>query len=216
MKRLVLYSDQVPGKSDKVDNKLMELIGKENPTIAYIPSAADTNRKYFNQKVLYYGRLGIHNLMYFDLDVEYQPALLERLLACDAIHLSGGETSYFLSSLKKRGFISILRNYALTGGVLIGISAGSILMSKNIDAAGLLQDEDNELRFSESLNLVDFDFVPHWERNHVYIDNLKQYSRQNAARIYCCTDSDGIVVKGDEVSFIGQVIEIKIGTLRLT
>jgi len=38
---------------------------------------------------------------------------------------------------------------------------------------------------------------------------------QRDTRIYCCSDCDGIAVNGDEVSFIGEVIEIRNGSLRL-
>lgn len=211
MKRLILYSDQVPGKSGNVDMALIEMLNKDNPRIAYIPSHSDLTRKYFSQKKAYYGSLGIHDLVYFDIDLEYDAAMTDRLLACDGIHLSGGDTAYFLRSIKRRGFQEVLRHYVHNGGVLIGISAGSILISKSIDLAGLLQDNEAEPCCTDSLNLVDFEFVPHWERNHLYLDKLKQYSEQQDTVIYACSDSDGIVVDGEKTTFIGKVLEIRNG-----
>jgi dipeptidase E len=70
MKKLIFYSDQVPGKSDELDSELLGLIDRKKPKIAYIPSCSDTTRKYFDQKVEYYKRLGIEDIMYFDIDRE--------------------------------------------------------------------------------------------------------------------------------------------------
>jgi len=42
---------------------------------------------------------------------------------------------YFLNSLKKHEFLPKLREYVRVGGILIGVSAGSIIMSKTIDIA---------------------------------------------------------------------------------
>jgi len=76
-------------------------------------------------------------LLYFDVDKEYDEKKIEELLACDAIFLSGGNTYYFLNSLRKRKFLPKLREYVRIGGILIGVSAGSIIMSKTIDITTL-------------------------------------------------------------------------------
>lgn len=71
MAKLILYSDQLIEENRKVDNELLNLFNKKNPSIAYIPSCSDLSRKYFNPKVEYYKSLGIENIQYFDLDLEY-------------------------------------------------------------------------------------------------------------------------------------------------
>ncbi len=213
MKKLVLYSDQVPDKSQKVDEALLQMINKTNPKVAYIPSRGDLTRKYYNQKKAYYHNLGIDNLIYFDIDVEYDPSKVTELLQCDAIHLSGGDTVYFLNTLLKRDFQDVLRAYAQNGGILIGISAGSILMSNCIDIVPVLHDGMIEVANTKALCLNDFEFVPHWERNHIYYHDIKQYSKLNKRTIYLCSDSDGIVVNNDEVRLIGNVIKITNGVV---
>jgi len=110
MKKLVLHSDQIQGYK-KVDLAFMELLGKKGPRLAYIPSQSDLQRKYFNQKVEWYKQFGINDLLYFDVNKEYDENKIDELLACDAIFLSGGNTYYFLNSLKKREFLPKLREY---------------------------------------------------------------------------------------------------------
>ena len=127
MKKLVLHSDQIQDHKE-VDLAFIELLGKKSPRLAYIPSQSDLQRKYFNQRVEWYKLFGITDLLYFDVDKEYDEKKIEELLACDAIFLSGGNTYYFLNSLKKRKFLPKLREYVRIGGILIGVSAGSILL----------------------------------------------------------------------------------------
>lgn len=213
MKKLVMYSDQIENRTKEVDDWVLKLIDKENPKVGYIPSCSDLTRKYFNQKVEHYESMGINDLLYFDLDEEYDETKINELLSCDAIHLSGGNTFYFLQLLKKRNFLDIIRNYVLEGGVLIGISAGSIMMSETIDAAAFGDEDNVRDENKEALGLVDFEFMPHWERDQEYLQDLLDYSRKSNKVIYACNDGDGIIINGDKIEFIGDVQKIYDGKI---
>lgn len=210
MAKLVLYSDQIK-ENRQVDRELLRLINKKNPSIAYIPSASDNSRKYFNEKVEYYKDLGISDLRYFDLDQEYDASKIDETFKCDAIHLSGGNTFYFLHLLRKRGYIELLRSYVNNGGVLIGISAGSILMTNCIDIAGLGSDADENfigIEDKSALGLVDFGFAPHWDGAIEHLELLRVYTKEKNTIVYACKDGDGIILDGNEIILIGDVKKI--------
>ncbi|UCD09325.1 MAG: Type 1 glutamine amidotransferase-like domain-containing protein, partial [Dehalococcoidales bacterium] len=147
--------------------------------------------------------------IYFELDREWKPDLLKSLLDCDAIHLTGGNTYYFLHWLRSRNMMDALIRYVDQGGVLIGVRAGSILMTPDISTAALCGDEvmEGETDFS-GLGLVDFLFVPHFGVIPVNLDDLKKYSREKQTRVYAASDSGGIVVVDNNIKCIGDVIEI--------
>lgn len=211
MKKLVLYSDQIASVADKIDKELVTILGKSNPIIGYIPSNADPQRKYYKERQAYYSRLGMDLKVYFELDKEYHPNLLESLLSCDAIHLSGGNTYYFLHWLRKRKMLLPLRQYVKQGGVLIGVSAGSMLMSPDISICPLYVNEPMEVETDfSSLNLVDFAFAPHYrsKRMSASIPALQKYSRDHQIVVYACQDSGGIVVTDDNVKCVGDVVKI--------
>jgi dipeptidase E len=211
MKKLVMYSDQIPSLTDKIDKELITLLAKSNPIVGYIPSNADPQRKYYKERQSYYSQMGMDLQVYFELDKEYQPDLLKSLLACDAIHLSGGNTYYFLDWLRKREMLEPLRQYVKRGGVLVGVSAGSILMSPDISICPLYVDKPIEVKTDfVSLNLVDFAFAPHYgtRRMSTTIPALQKYSREHQIVVYACPDSGGIVVTEDNVSCIGDVYKI--------
>lgn len=209
MKKLVLYSDQIPSVADKIDKELVTILGKSNPIIGYIPSNADPQRKYYNERQEYYSRLGMDLKVYFELDKEYHPNLLESLLSCDAIHLSGGNTYYFLRWLHKRKMLLPLRQYVKQGDVLIGVSAGSILMTPDISICPLYVDEPREVETDFSaLNLVDFAFAPHFGERSPDLAALREYSREHRTVVYACRDSGGIVIIDDNVKCVGDVVKV--------
>jgi dipeptidase E len=155
--------------------------------------------------------MGMVLRVYFELDKEYQPGLLDSLLSCDAIHLSGGDTYYFLHWLRQRQLLEPLHRYVNQGGVLVGVSAGSILMSPDISVVHLYRDEPvTSSTDLSSLSLVDFAFVPHFgsRRTPTIMSSLQEYSRDHQIVVYACEDSGGIVVVDDDVTCVGDVLKI--------
>ncbi|MCG8513697.1 MAG: Type 1 glutamine amidotransferase-like domain-containing protein [Halanaerobiales bacterium] len=204
-KKLVLYSDQFDSQSNKIDRELMNLLATKEPKIGYIPSSSDLTRKYYQQRVEYYQRMGINNIMYFDLDAEFKDNNIKDVLSCDAIHLAGGNTFYFLHSIRKRSFLMPLLNYVYNGGILIGVSAGSILMSNTISAAQIGDRNSIGLENLEALGLVNFDFFPHWNNDDDYLKKIIEYSRIKKDKVcYVCKDSDGIIINNNVQKFIGS------------
>ncbi|WP_176527690.1 MULTISPECIES: Type 1 glutamine amidotransferase-like domain-containing protein [Bacillus] len=209
MRKIVLYSDQVQ-EDRKLDYELLRLLNKENPSIAYLRSSSDVTGKYFNYVVKYYRELGISNVEYFDLDKEYDERKINDIFNYDAIHLSGGNTFLFLNSLRKRNLMQPLKYYVENGGILIGVSAGSIITTKSIDTAQFVDKDIIGLEDRSSLGFVDFDFLPHWseEQSEKYLDLVRDYSKLKNRTIYACKDGAGIVIDGENIKLIGNIIKI--------
>lgn len=210
MSKLVMFSDLEINQKRDIDNEVFNLlIGKNlDPTIAYIPSCSDLDRRYYNFTVEYYKSIGIDKIKYFDLDLEYEESNIIELLKYDAIHLSGGNTYYFLDVIKKRNFIDLLRSYVMNNGILIGVSAGSIIMTNSIELAGYGEVADQNivnLTNLSSLGLVDFEFLPHWNDSIDRIEELRRYAKIKETIIYACKDNEGIVVDNGNIKLIGQI-----------
>ncbi len=209
MKKLVLYSDQIPPLTNKIDNELKTLFNKANPRVGFIPSSSDPERKYYRDRKAFYYQLGIDLDVYFELDKEFHPELLEPLLECDAIHLSGGNTYYFLYWIRRRNMMDTLVQYVARGGILIGVSAGSILMTPDITTSSLSGDEiiEGETDFS-GMGLVNFAFVPHFGDRPTSLEDIKKFSQDKQLVVYAARDSGGIIVTEDNVNCIGDVSKI--------
>ena len=95
MKKLVLYSDQIPLISSKIDIEMLASLNNPNPRIGYIPSTADRQRLYYYKRQEYYSRSGISLEVYFELDKIMTQ--IHWIRFCHAMHyLAGGNTYYLL------------------------------------------------------------------------------------------------------------------------
>jgi dipeptidase E len=211
--RLVLYSDQVVAANRKLDLEVLRLLANAAPRIGYLSSAPDPARRFFAAKQAYYAQYGAIDLTYFDPE---ELGALDALLACDAIHLTGGDTRGYLARLRRAKLIEPLRQYALSGNLLIGTSAGAILMTPSIAVNALFEvAEPADTSEQAALNLVPFEFFPHLQVDPAYQQSLMHYSRGNGGRsIFACTDGDGIIVEGGKVRAVGAITEIREGTAR--
>jgi len=84
MYKLVLYSKMNPEikplNMQKINDSLLKMINNKNPKVGYIASETDKERKYFNKTRKYYELLGINNILYFDLEDEYNVNLKKNRL----------------------------------------------------------------------------------------------------------------------------------------
>jgi dipeptidase E len=202
--KLVLYSNQGSPPSGSLDARLLQLL-PSRCTVGYIPASPDRDRRFFSGFARHYERLGIA-LRFFGLEDEFQPGEVAELLQLDAIHLSGGNTFRFLHWLRARGLFSELQAYVARGGVLIGVSAGAILMTRDIRSAAICGDAPySPLRHSAGLALVDFAVLPHFDGSDAQRAALGGLGKDLGAVAYGVPDGSGIVVDGAHVELIGDV-----------
>lgn len=198
-----------------MDERLLNLIDKQHPIIGYIPSSTDPERTWFKQQQAYYKSLNADLSVYFELETEYEPKKTKELFACDAIHLSGGSTYNFLYWLRKRELVSLLRDYVARGGVLIGVSAGAILMTPEISTTHICGEESSHsLDNLFALNIVDFAFLPHTNNIEAVENKMIEYSNTHGCKIFGCPDGDGIIVNGNSIQCVGNLILAESGELK--
>lgn len=206
--KLVLYSGGDDKDNRHLDKAFIELLGKKNPVVTFIPSSSYLSEQEFKVFVKHYSRYKISRFIHFPVDVPFDRILFQEVMRSDAIHMGGGNTFYFLNSLRKAKLLKELRTYVQKGGVLTGLSAGAILMTENIDMAAYPDFDRDEntvnLKNLSALGLVDFAFFPHFKNSARYDTVFKRYSRLKQKVIYACPDGSGIVVNGEELRFVGK------------
>ncbi len=206
MRKLLLYSAQETPEDHKINLELIRLIAKPHPRIAWMPSDFVNDSAWFHDKKKYYARYDAILEEPVRFGAQLLESELQNLFAFDAIHLSGGDTPQFLTLLREHHLLERLLDYVARGGVLIGISAGAIIMSANIFTAYDCGDDRPSEPFDHtSLGLVEFVFMPH------YTPELELRCQELALELnrtlYACRDGDGIVVNGNEIKLMGQVLE---------
>lgn len=106
----VLYSDQIIPENANVDRHMVEMMEGRDRRIGYIPSGPDLQGRFVEERRNYYGRYGLEIALVYDLDYAHAPTAIDELFACDAIHLSGGDTTAFLRRLRHSGMVKKLQD----------------------------------------------------------------------------------------------------------
>lgn len=207
--KLVFYGGGFASENISLDKRLILLLKTKNPLITYIPSCSIYGETDFIEFVEQYYNFGFKRIINFPIDREFDPILRASIFRSDIIHLSGGNTYYFLKMLRKTGMLKDLKKYVKDGGILTGLSAGGIIMTPDIETAGFPsfdRDENEEnLRNLKAMNLVRFNFFPHYRNSIRYDQEIFQYTKKTKYPLYAATDGSGIIINGESITFHNKV-----------
>ncbi|MBY5314733.1 peptidase E [Rhizobium leguminosarum] len=207
-----LYSDQVIAENAPMDRRLAALVLARGNRIGYIASGPDPQRAFFDGKRQYYLSYGLSLDPFVDLDALSGDEEINRLFSCDAIHLSGGHTGDFLRRLRRNGMLDKLRSWALDDGILVGTSAGAILMTPTIAVDALFSGgSPDAVQDAAALDLLPFEFFPHLNDDPGYLSALLRYSETTATPILACRDGEGLILGNGLVEIFGAPLTISGG-----
>ncbi len=177
-----------------------EISGKK---ATFIPTAAKHEKVNFYVKS---GKTALEKLgiVVEEVDVSSDDVLeIKRAIETnDFIYISGGNTFFLLQELKKTGTDKIIFEQINAGKPYIGESAGSIVVSPDIE---YVKDMDNcmealELTSYDSLHAIEFYPLPHYTNfpfKKIVEKIIKQYTSELA--LVPISNSQVILVNGDEV-----------------
>lgn len=144
------------------------------------------------------GLLGL-SVEFFDFDIQ-KP---EDLYKYDVIEINGGNPFYLLKAIRNSKGEQVLAEIAKSK-VLIGISAGSVVLQKNIELVYKYSPELNRnvcLSDLRGFGLTEIEILPHY---HKYINKFErfeekaaEYERNNNCRVIRIDDGQGIFVNED-------------------
>ncbi|KAB2908466.1 MAG: peptidase S51 [Dechloromonas sp.] len=202
--KLALYSNQTIAETDSITSKLLARIGRTSPRIGYISSAPDPQRTFYDSISAYYRHFGGSIGSYNDLEDGYNPTTLGDAFDSDALHLTGGNTFRFLNWIQKRSMKERLIEYAKGGGTLIGVSAGSIIMTPTIESSALCGDT-NEIGLSDmtGLDIFPFQVIPHAHQIEGLDTKAREIVRKKLVPAYCIKDDQALFYDGTKVEIIG-------------
>ncbi|MBC75422.1 MAG: hypothetical protein CME64_05335 [Halobacteriovoraceae bacterium] len=206
--KLALYSGGHDFENIRMDEALLSMVGNKNPKVSFIPSCSYLSHVDFREYVSQYRKHRIKRFIHFPIDTSFSNVVKEEVFNGDIIHLSGGNTYYFLKHLRKAKMLGALKEFVKRGGVLTGLSAGAIIMTKNINTAGFPsfdrdENEDN-VKNLNGMGLVNFEFFPHYKNSARYDKELLKYSKKSRNKIYACPDGAGILLNDGMKTFVGK------------
>jgi dipeptidase E len=204
---LVFYSGGEAFDNQELDKRFVRL-NQGIKQITFIPADSyDGEHEYFDF-IERFRAQGVKKFFYFPVDQPFSQTILHEAFSSDAIYLGGGNTFYFLQSLREKKLLGLLRAYAKYGHVVAGMSAGAIIMTSDIFMASYpkFDCDSNEVKLKnwKSLSLTQFDFFPHYSHSERYRRAFVSYSKKSARPLIATVDGAGLIIEGKHLEFVGS------------
>ncbi|MDD4902553.1 MAG: Type 1 glutamine amidotransferase-like domain-containing protein [Patescibacteria group bacterium] len=212
--KLLLTSAGLTNRS--IADALLDLAKKPfaELNLAIIPTAANMEKgdkgwmidDYFNCK-----KQGFKLIDIVDISALPQNIWRPRLEAADVLLFEGGNSFYLNHWIEKSGLKEILPQMLETR-VYVGISAGSMVVCKNLDLSTsekLYYDAPSEFDKNEGLGYIDILIRPHLNSPdfpNVNMGKLTELAQEYPEEFYAIDDNSAIKINGDEIAVVSEGI----------
>jgi len=202
--KLMLSSSGIDNAS--LQNALRNLV-KEEIKIAFIPTAANIkvgNKDWLIKDLNNCAK--VRQVDIVDISALEKDKWLPRLELANVIFMGGGDSAYLMSWIVKSGLIDELPRL-LKNRIYVGISAGSIVLSKNLSASRAFIYGDGKKAEILGLGYVDFYVRPHLNSSHFPNDRdeiLKKLASKFDSDLYAIDDNSAIIYDNGKLKVISE------------
>ncbi len=176
--------------------------------VLFIPTAAKVEEynEYVDEAQIAFEKLG-WQIQLLDISEASEDEIKREMSKAEVLYVSGGNTFYLLSELKKKNLLPVIRSCIDLGMVYIGESAGAIIASQDISYISIMDDVvfgDNLGDFN-ALDIVEFDVLPHYGEfpfKEATQEILDTYG--NALNLIPINNSEAIIVNDGEYTILGR------------
>lgn len=202
MKLLLTSNGFYTEKIKKQFLKLIDCVPKEL-NVAIITTASPKKEKNpFAQKAKRdFKEMGFEKIEF--IDVEFDDP--KRLLGKDIIYINGGNPFHLLFHVKKSGADKILQQLASQNVVIVGVSAGSVILGPNIKVVHFFTPEMNvhKMKDFSALGLTDLIVFPHYNKEDIFKDDsnksieerLTEFELLENCKVTRLKDEDYVIIE---------------------
>ncbi len=175
-------------------------------TVTFIPTASTVEKVNFfvGSARKAFKKLGL-TIDELDIANASKEEIVTKLSNNDYIYISGGNTFYLLQELKRTGADRVITDQINSGKIYIGESAGSMVLSPNIEYVKQMDDctKAPELKSNDALAIVEFYPLPHHTNfpfKKIVEKILKEYETKLDLRPM--NNKQALAVCGDQIELI--------------
>ncbi|GGE92193.1 dipeptidase E [Chishuiella changwenlii] len=176
-------------------------------TVTFIPTASvvEDYTQYVDDDRNALIKLG---LIVEDLNIsnKNEKEIAQTLSKNDFIYVSGGNTFYLLQELRKSKADKLISEQIKNGKIYIGTSAGSVILSKNIEYLEKVDDKNKaqNLKDYSGLGCVDFYPLPHY-KSEPFTEIIEEVfnTYKDQINLIPISNEQVIEVNGSEIKIIG-------------
>jgi len=169
-------------------------------SVAIVTTAAEgkENNKYSKLAESQFKKLGFNTIDFIDIENDPRADFSKY----SVIYVCGGNTFKLLKHAREANFKDIIIKLLERGGVYIGVSAGTIILTPTIQAAALIDPDPNIVGISDftGLNIVDFEIHPHYELEEE--SEIANYEKTTSHRVVRLTNTQALIVSGGNEKLI--------------
>ena len=198
---IVVYSDEVPELDDFLRNRL----GQKHRITVIPPSPTEMGAaKHATEHFRHVGlRARTQNTRFYR-----DPHRLHNIIMnSDAVYLIGGNTFDFLDYAHHIGLFELLDEFEQAGGIIIGDSAGSIILSPNIATALIPttcpDDHTVDMESYLGMGRIPFHISPHFDPSAEVaqheLDELQTLANVSNRAVMVLQDGEGFIMEGNDI-----------------
>ncbi|MEO8862804.1 MAG: Type 1 glutamine amidotransferase-like domain-containing protein [Candidatus Saccharimonadales bacterium] len=194
-----------PIETSVIDSEILNLTGKNNPTLLFLPTASNDSAEYYQVVKKHFTNIGFKSVdvLYLSDKTLTSKHIEDTILSHDAIYVGGGNSLRMLKTWRRLG-VDIMMKKALDQDVVLsGISAGSIcwFSSGNSDSRKFSSGSDELIKVT-GLGYIDAIHCPHYDTEPHRQDNIKRIVRNTSKVAIALDDCCAIEVLDDKYRII--------------
>ena len=209
MKRIVLIGGGDIGKKGEyeteiIDKKIVSLVKKEKPVFLFIGLASTHSDSYYDLIKKIYQNLGCETIYLKRKNIINNPNIVtDKINRADIIYIGGGDTVKLIEDIKEYQLENQLKKAYNKGCILVGISAGAILLSKEgYSDSYILRGESNQYQFIKGLNFVNICYCPHFEIDSKKEIELIKDLKNTKRKVFALENKTAILIEDNKIKMI--------------
>lgn len=125
----------------------------------------------------------------------------------DCIVVCGGNTYYLLSKLKESHYFEFISNKIDEGIPYIGISAGSVVATNNIEYIQCMDENDCHISDFKGFGWIEGILLPHFDEKEE-TKRIVESERASGHTVYTISDEQAVLINDENISIITVDIEL--------
>ena len=210
MRQYVLVGGGNIGRGDtsyetkEIDQEIVHMTHKKNPNFLFVGLASSHSDSYYDTIKKIYQRLGCVTTYLKRKNLLYNPDLvLQKIQNADIIYIGGGDTLKLLEDVNQFQLASLFFVAADRGCVLVGVSAGAILLAREgFSDSYILRNEGEHYQFISGLQFVPISICPHFHHNLLKDQDLIKSLCEHNREVYGLENCTALKIVGDDISVL--------------
>ncbi|SCY79846.1 dipeptidase E [Paenibacillus polysaccharolyticus] len=196
--------------TEDIKNQFLDFIDRDisQLKVAIITTASPMkeNNRYALRAMQDFKDMGFHHIEFVDIEFDDPQVLVHR----DVIYINGGNPYTLLYYAKKSGADAIIKTLASQNVIIVGVSAGALILGPNINIVGYFTPEMNTMDVTDfrALGVTDKLIFPHYDREDIFRDSTNRTIEERILEFESNENCKVTRLRDDEYISILNTVEI--------